>query len=95
MNRTIKSPDSDTITNGVRIHAAARYVGMSPDDGALSQLRAATDPTARGGEFYGPLLQSGGRCTDFPTEFLTLGLELLDPALGLTDLALELIHLLE
>lgn len=41
-------------------HAAARYVGMSPDDGALSQLRAATDPTARGGEFYGPLFVNNG-----------------------------------
>ncbi len=32
----------------------ARTVGMSAADGALSQLRAATDPKARGGEFYGP-----------------------------------------
>ena len=27
---------------------------MSPAQGALAQLRAATDPAARGGEFYGP-----------------------------------------
>jgi NAD(P)-dependent dehydrogenase (short-subunit alcohol dehydrogenase family) len=38
----------------------ARTVGMSPDEGALSQLRAATDPTAKGGEFYGPLFVNNG-----------------------------------
>lgn len=32
----------------------ARHAGMSPADAALPQLRAATDPRARGGEFYGP-----------------------------------------
>ncbi|MFY9849255.1 MAG: oxidoreductase, partial [Trebonia sp.] len=32
---------------------AARRTGMSAADGALSQLRAATDPAAKGGEFYG------------------------------------------
>lgn len=32
----------------------ARHTGMSSADGALPQLRAATDPNARGGEFYGP-----------------------------------------
>lgn len=30
------------------------YVGMSPREGVLSELRAATDPAARNGEFYGP-----------------------------------------
>jgi NAD(P)-dependent dehydrogenase (short-subunit alcohol dehydrogenase family) len=34
-------------------HLASHY-GMSVADGALPQLRAATDPAARGGEFYGP-----------------------------------------
>jgi NAD(P)-dependent dehydrogenase (short-subunit alcohol dehydrogenase family) len=38
----------------------ARTVGMSPGDGALSQLRAATDPGAKGGEFYGPLFVNSG-----------------------------------
>lgn len=38
----------------------ARTTGMSPDDGALSQLRAATDPTAEGGEFYGPRWGNNG-----------------------------------
>jgi len=39
---------------------AARSVGMSPAEGALSQLRAATDPGAKSGEFYGPLFVNSG-----------------------------------
>jgi len=38
----------------------ARNIGMSPGEGALSQLRAATDPAAKGGEFYGPLFVNSG-----------------------------------
>jgi NAD(P)-dependent dehydrogenase (short-subunit alcohol dehydrogenase family) len=38
----------------------ARGTGMSPAQGALSQLRAATDPRAKGGEFYGPLFVTNG-----------------------------------
>jgi NAD(P)-dependent dehydrogenase (short-subunit alcohol dehydrogenase family) len=38
----------------------ARRTGMSAAQGALSQLRAATDPHARGGEFYGPLWVNSG-----------------------------------
>jgi NAD(P)-dependent dehydrogenase (short-subunit alcohol dehydrogenase family) len=38
----------------------ARSTGLSPADGALSQLRAATDPAARSGEFYGPLFVNNG-----------------------------------
>ncbi len=38
----------------------ARSTGMSPGQGALSQLRAATDPGARSGEFYGPLFVNSG-----------------------------------
>jgi NAD(P)-dependent dehydrogenase (short-subunit alcohol dehydrogenase family) len=38
----------------------ARRTGMSPADGTLSQLRAATDPAAKGGEFYGPLFVYSG-----------------------------------
>jgi NAD(P)-dependent dehydrogenase (short-subunit alcohol dehydrogenase family) len=38
----------------------ARAIGMSPGEGALSQLRAATDPSAEGGEFYGPLFVNSG-----------------------------------
>ncbi|MEU6197749.1 oxidoreductase [Streptomyces sp. NPDC047061] len=41
-------------------HTMARRTGMSPDDGALPQLRAATDPAAKGGEFYGPLFMNNG-----------------------------------
>jgi NAD(P)-dependent dehydrogenase (short-subunit alcohol dehydrogenase family) len=32
----------------------AQRTGMTSAQGALSQLRAATDPSAKGGEFYGP-----------------------------------------
>jgi hypothetical protein len=38
----------------------AGRTGMSPRDGALSQLRAGTDPHAKGGEFYGPRWGNNG-----------------------------------
>ncbi|MFW2383207.1 MAG: oxidoreductase [Acidimicrobiales bacterium] len=38
----------------------AEHTGMSADKGALSQLRAATDPEAKGGEFYGPRWVNNG-----------------------------------
>jgi NAD(P)-dependent dehydrogenase (short-subunit alcohol dehydrogenase family) len=38
----------------------AEHTGMSAEDGALSQLRAATDPRARGGELYGPRWVNNG-----------------------------------
>ena len=41
-------------------HMLASKTGMSPENGALPQLRAATDPVARGGEFYGPLWGNNG-----------------------------------
>ena len=41
-------------------HAMTRSTGMSPAYGALSQLRAATDPNAEGSEFYGPLWVNTG-----------------------------------
>lgn len=41
-------------------HTLAQRTGMSADDGALSQLRAATDPSAKGGQFYGPLFVNNG-----------------------------------
>ncbi len=37
-----------------------KVMGMSTDRGALSQLRAATDPGAPGGGFYGPLFATNG-----------------------------------
>ena len=41
-------------------HSLAGSTGMSPAQGALPQLRAATDPGARGGEFYGPKWVNNG-----------------------------------
>jgi NAD(P)-dependent dehydrogenase (short-subunit alcohol dehydrogenase family) len=38
----------------------AKRGGMSPAEGARPQLRAATDPNARGGELYGPRFASNG-----------------------------------
>lgn len=35
-------------------HFFARRLGMAQGEGALSQIRAATDPAVRGGELYGP-----------------------------------------
>ncbi|MGV8896882.1 MAG: oxidoreductase [Rhodoglobus sp.] len=40
--------------------------GMSPEDGAMPQLRAATGPHARGGEFYGPRFVNAGRAVRLP-----------------------------
>jgi NAD(P)-dependent dehydrogenase (short-subunit alcohol dehydrogenase family) len=45
---------------GPFFHRLAGWTGMSPERGALSQLRAATDPDASGGEFYGPLFVNNG-----------------------------------
>ncbi|MCP4965482.1 MAG: SDR family NAD(P)-dependent oxidoreductase [bacterium] len=44
----------------------AKHTGMSADRGALSQLRAATDPEAKGGEFYGPRWVNNGSPTRKP-----------------------------
>lgn len=41
-------------------HGLAGSTGMSPAEGALPQLRAAVDPAARGGEFYGPRFVNNG-----------------------------------
>jgi NAD(P)-dependent dehydrogenase (short-subunit alcohol dehydrogenase family) len=41
-------------------HRLTVTAGMPPAVGALSQLRAATDPTARGGELYGPRFTAFG-----------------------------------
>jgi hypothetical protein len=38
----------------------AHRTGMPAAYGALSQLRAATDPAARGGQFHGPLFVNSG-----------------------------------
>ena len=52
----------------------AQRTGMSADNGALPQLRAATDPSAKGGEFYGPLLVNTGRPVRKPI-FRRLGMK--------------------
>jgi NAD(P)-dependent dehydrogenase (short-subunit alcohol dehydrogenase family) len=41
-------------------HSLAGSTGMSPEEGARPQLRAATDPAARGGEFYAPRFVNNG-----------------------------------
>ena len=41
-------------------HRLAGAMGMSPAEGALPQLRAATDPAAKGGEFYAPRYFNSG-----------------------------------
>ncbi len=38
----------------------AKHTGMPADRGSLPQLRAATDPNAKGGEFYGPRWGNNG-----------------------------------
>jgi NAD(P)-dependent dehydrogenase (short-subunit alcohol dehydrogenase family) len=40
---------------------AAASTGMAPPAGAMPQIRAATDPAARGGQFYGPRFVNNGR----------------------------------
>lgn len=45
---------------------AARYTGMSLEDGAMPQIRAATDPAAAGGELYGPLFVTRGPAVKVP-----------------------------
>ncbi len=44
----------------------ARHTGMALEDGAMPQVRAATDPGARGGEFYGPRFVNNGRAVRLP-----------------------------
>ena len=40
---------------------AAQSTGMAPPEGAMPQIRAATDPAAKSGEFYGPRFVNNGR----------------------------------
>jgi len=42
------------------------WIGTTPAKGALPELRAATDPTVRGGELYGPRFVFGGSPTRNP-----------------------------
>lgn len=57
-SRTIREDGGGWIATLSRRGVAA--TGMMPDEGALSQLRAATDPTAEGGAFYGPVWGATG-----------------------------------
>lgn len=45
---------------------AAANTGMSPAEGAMPQIRAATDPSAKGGEFYGPRFVNNGPAVRLP-----------------------------
>lgn len=47
-------------------HKMAAKVGMSVEDGALPQIRAATDPEATGGEFYAPRYVNSGPAVKRP-----------------------------
>jgi len=58
----------------------AGRTGTTPEQGALSQLRAATDPAARGGELYAPRFVSFGPPVRVPV------LRRLDLARGITRL---------
>ena len=44
----------------------ARTFGMSPADAAMPLLRAAPDPRARGGQFYGPRFTTFGPAVRLP-----------------------------
>lgn len=44
----------------------AATTGMDIADGAMPQIRAATDPYARGGEFYGPRYMNNGPAVRLP-----------------------------
>ncbi|MDY7104836.1 MAG: oxidoreductase [Actinomycetota bacterium] len=46
--------------SGKIAHLMSSKTGMSPANGALPQLRAATDPSARGGQFYAPRFVNNG-----------------------------------
>jgi NAD(P)-dependent dehydrogenase (short-subunit alcohol dehydrogenase family) len=46
--------------SGPFFEVLAKRGGMTPAEGARPQLRAATDPAARGGELYGPRFASNG-----------------------------------
>ena len=47
-------------------HRMTALTGMRPDHGALPQIRAATDPTARGGRLYAPRFVNSGAAVRRP-----------------------------
>jgi NAD(P)-dependent dehydrogenase (short-subunit alcohol dehydrogenase family) len=64
ISRTNLLPSTVAAGGGGRLVPLARLgfgvFGMDADRGALAQLRAATDPSARSGELYGPCLGAFG-----------------------------------
>ncbi len=52
--------EGGTGVSGGLAHKASSLVGMSAAAGALPQIRAATDPQAKGGQFYVPLFVNNG-----------------------------------
>jgi len=54
-------------------HVLAGSTGMTPIQGAMPQVRAATDPRARGGEFYAPRFVNNGAAVRRPI-FRRIGL---------------------
>ena len=56
--RTVE--EGATGSSGTFFQTWAAKAGMSPAQGALSQVRAATDPLARGGEMYAPRYVTNG-----------------------------------
>jgi NAD(P)-dependent dehydrogenase (short-subunit alcohol dehydrogenase family) len=54
-------------------HVLAGTTGMTPAQGALPQIRAATDPNAKGGEFYAPRFVNNGAAVRRPI-FRRIGL---------------------
>lgn len=51
---------------GTASEFVAARTGMKPHVGARPQLRAATDPRAKGGQMYGPLFASNGAAVNRP-----------------------------
>jgi NAD(P)-dependent dehydrogenase (short-subunit alcohol dehydrogenase family) len=51
---------------GQFFHWLVKLTGMSPAQGAMPQIRAATDPSARSGEFYGPRFVNNGPAVRLP-----------------------------
>jgi NAD(P)-dependent dehydrogenase (short-subunit alcohol dehydrogenase family) len=54
-------------------HVLAGNTGMTPAQGSLPQIRAATDPRAKGGEFYAPRFVNNGAAVRRPI-FRRIGL---------------------
>lgn len=63
-NTNLQAQSSASRSGGGRsqrfFHSMVERVGMSQADGALSQLRAATDPEAKGSELYAPRFVNSG-----------------------------------